>query len=68
MEKEAEAMFRKCGSKAAIRQMAEDKPEVQTSRKESVEPTQSLVRNRFLRLKLKKEPLQAADAISSSRR
>ena len=45
MVKEAEGMFRKCRSIAAIIQMAENKPEVQTSCNESVQPTQSLVRN-----------------------
>lgn len=61
VDTEAEKLFKRCGGMADLRALAENKPEVKTSWRESIEPVQSKVRNRFLRLKLKEVPVQALD-------
>ena len=61
---ESESNFKKCGSMAEIRAFVQRKPEIQTQWKESVEPIQSLVRNRFMRLRLKDEPIGTLDPAS----
>ena len=58
---ENEAHFRKCNSMAELR---EKYPELKQAWLESVEPVQSTIRNRFLRLSLKGESFAALDPIS----
>lgn len=59
-----EHLLKKCGSMADIRAEASKKPELKAAFKESVEPVQSLIRNRFARLKLKEKPVQISDPIT----
>ena len=56
--------LKNCNSMAAVRSLAEKTPEVKTAWIESVEPVASLLRNRFLRLKLKDDPLKALDPVN----
>ncbi|CAC5407819.1 unnamed protein product [Mytilus coruscus] len=48
---------------AVERILAQEKPEIKESWKESVEPVHSVVRNRLIRLKLKDEPIQVVDPV-----
>ncbi|XP_045187636.1 uncharacterized protein LOC123545380 [Mercenaria mercenaria] len=64
MSEEAEKEFQKCDSMAQLREMAAKKSEVKTQWQESIEPVQSTIRNRFLRLKLKDERFQAVDPMT----
>lgn len=63
-DEQTEKQFRKCNSMADIRSTAENDPSLKLKWKESVECTQSIVRNRFLRLSLKDKPMQAMDPVS----
>lgn len=49
---------------ASIRALAEKNPEIREKWRESIEPVQSTIRNRFLRLKLKDKAMQAIDPVS----
>ena len=62
-DEETERQLKKCNSMAAIRSLATNKPGLKQKWLESVEPVQSLVRNRFMRLKLKEEPVHAIDPV-----
>ena len=64
LDEETEAEFKKCKSMAKLRSLAAKKPEIKEKWTETVEPVQSLVRNRFLRLSLKGEPVSALDPAS----
>ncbi|CAG2185017.1 unnamed protein product [Mytilus edulis] len=59
-----EKLLKRCGSMADIRTEAEKKPELKGAYKESVEPVQSLIRNRFSRLKLKDQPVAVSDPMT----
>ncbi|CAG2208657.1 unnamed protein product [Mytilus edulis] len=59
-----EKLLKRCGSMADIRTEAEKKPELKGAYKESVEPVQSLIRNRFSRLKLKDQPVSVSDPMT----
>lgn len=63
-DEQTEKQFRKCNSMADIRSAAENDPSLKIKWKESMECTQSTVRNRFLRLSLKDKPMQAMDPVS----
>ena len=60
---DSEAQFKRCNSMADLRELAKKKPQLKNTWLESVESVQSLVRNRFLRLKLKEDPFAALDPI-----
>lgn len=57
-------VLKSCNSMADVRNLAEKTPEVKTAWIESVEPVASVLRNRFLRLKLKDDPVKALDPVS----
>lgn len=63
-DEETEMKLKKCGSMASIRALAEKNPEIREKWRESIEPVQSTIRNRFLRLKLKDKAMQAIDPVS----
>ncbi|XP_052286545.1 uncharacterized protein LOC127882125 isoform X2 [Dreissena polymorpha] len=63
---EHEKEFQKCNSMAQLREVAAKKPEVKVKWRESIEPVQSTIRNRFLRLKLKDHPFQALDPMTET--
>ncbi|XP_014676567.1 PREDICTED: uncharacterized protein LOC106816458 [Priapulus caudatus] len=63
-DEQAEASFRKCGSMSQLRAHAEKNPEIKMAWRMSVEPAQSIVRNRFARLSLKSQPIQVMDPVS----
>lgn len=64
-DEETEKMLKKkCGSMASIRALAEKNPEIREKWRESIEPVQSTIRNRFLRLKLNDKAMQAIDPVS----
>ncbi|VDI69131.1 Hypothetical predicted protein [Mytilus galloprovincialis] len=60
---EMKKILKNCNSMAAVRSLAEKTPEVKTAWIESIEPVASLLRNRFLRLKLKDDPVKAMDPV-----
>ena len=60
---ESEAQFRRCNSMSALRERSKNIPELKQVWMEFVEPVQSLIRNRFLRLSIKSEPFAALDPI-----
>ncbi|XP_014676820.1 PREDICTED: uncharacterized protein LOC106816715 [Priapulus caudatus] len=62
--KEVEAKLKSCNSTNGIRQVAEGKDDIKAGWAESIEPVQSVVRNRFSRLKLKDDPFQVMDLVS----
>lgn len=66
LDEETEKEFHKCGSMTQLREVAAKKPELRTKWQESIEPVQSTIRNRFLRLKLKDEPFQALDPMKDT--
>ncbi|XP_070559193.1 uncharacterized protein [Ptychodera flava] len=59
-----EANLKKCGSMADIRERSKKQADLRDKWVEVVEPLQSLVRNRFTRLKLKEEAIQAMDPVA----
>ena len=59
-----ERELKKCGSMAQIRSLGEKKPEIKEKWMEIMEPIQSTIRNRFMRLALKDKPIQALDPVS----
>ncbi|XP_070544371.1 uncharacterized protein [Ptychodera flava] len=59
-----EADLKKCGSMADIRERSKKQADLKDKWVEVVEPLQSLVRNRFTRLKLKEEAIQAMDPVA----
>lgn len=59
-----ETQLKNCNSMAAIRTLAWTNEEIKTSWIESVEPPAALLRNRFLRLKLKDDPVKVMDPVS----
>lgn len=61
---ENEAHFRRCNSMAELRDRTNKYPELKQAWLESVEPVQSLIRNRFLRLSLKGESFAAMDPLN----
>jgi len=61
---EMNKVLKNCNSMAAVRSFAEKTPEVKTAWIESVEQVASLLRNRFLRLKLKDDPVKTLDPVS----
>ena len=61
VDEDTETLLRKCNSIADLRAMATKEPELQAKWTESVEPVHALVRNWFMRLKLKDEPISALD-------
>ena len=65
---EMNKVLKNCNSMAAVRSLAEKTPEVKTAWIESVEQDASLFRNRFLRLKLKYDPVKALDPVSDQER
>jgi hypothetical protein len=64
VSKEVEAKLKSCNSMSGIRQVAEGKDDIKAGWAESIEPVQSVVRNRFSRLKLKDAPFQVMDPVS----
>lgn len=62
-DKEMKAKLKSCGSMKEIREKGMKSEELKQAWTESIEPVQSTVRNRFLRLKLKNTPFQAYDPI-----
>ena len=62
-EDEVEKKFRACNSVSAIRAVGQKSQDFKESWQQSIEPVHSTVRNRFMRLKLKEEPVQAIDPI-----
>ncbi|CAC5400127.1 unnamed protein product [Mytilus coruscus] len=54
----------RCGSMASLRTLCEKKQDIKQKWIELIEPVQSTVRNRFLRLSLKEKPMQAIDPIA----
>ncbi|KAL8607708.1 hypothetical protein ACOMHN_039382 [Nucella lapillus] len=60
----AETLLKRCSSVSAIRSMAAKHPELQEKWRDSIEPVQSTIQNRFLRLKLKGEPMTAVDPVT----
>ena len=64
LTEEAEKDIKKCGSVAEIRGRAENDPDFKTNWVSTMEPVQSLVRNRFLKLQLKDRPFQAVDPLT----
>lgn len=63
-EDHIEACLNSCNSMAAIRELGMSKAEVKPMWLEAIEPVQSVIRSRFLKLKLKDEPFQALDPVS----
>ena len=61
---DAEVLFKRCGSMADLRAKAVTNTDLKEKWKESLEPVQSCVRNRFLRLKLKDVPFQVMDPVT----
>ena len=59
-----EKLLKKCGSMSDIRIEAAKKPELRDAFQQSIEPVQSLIRNRFARLKLKDEAVSVSDPVS----
>ena len=60
---DAEKAFRYAGSMNKMREAAENNQDIKKHWTESIEHAQSFIRNRFLHLKLKDEPLQAQDPV-----
>lgn len=56
-------VLKSCNSMADVRNLAEKTPEVKTAWIESVEPVASVLLYRFLRLKLKDDPVKALDPV-----
>ena len=56
-----EQKLRQCNSMSDIRTAASKQPDLRVAWVDSVEPVQSLLRNRFTRLKLKDEPFDCLD-------
>lgn len=65
-EAEVETQLKRCGSMAELREAEKKNPDRKLKEKwlEAVEPTQSFIRNRFLRLCLKDKPFAAMDPVS----
>lgn len=61
---ENETHFKKCNSMNGLRDQVNKYPELKQAWLESVEPLQSLIRNRFLRLSLKDEAFTAIDPLN----
>lgn len=61
---EMNKILKNCNNMAAVRTLAEKTPEVKTAWNDSIEPVASLLHIRFLRLKLKDEPLKAIDPVN----
>ncbi|XP_041378644.1 uncharacterized protein LOC121390784 [Gigantopelta aegis] len=61
---EVEALLKKCNSVADIRTMATKNPHIKPAWLELVQPLQSLIQNRFLRLKLKEEPIGVLNPVT----
>ena len=66
VDKMIEAKLKSINSMADMRSADKDKPDLKIKEgwTESVETLQSLIRNRFLRLKLKDDPIEAVDPVS----
>ena len=65
LDEESEKLLKRCNSMAELRTTAVKHPQLVEKWKQSIEPVQSLVQNRFLRLKLKDEPITVRDPASS---
>ena len=65
LDEESEKILKRCNSMAELRTAAVKQPQLVEKWKESVEPVQALVQNRFLRLKLKEEPITVTDPATS---
>jgi len=63
---EFETQLKRCGSMADLRKLEKKKPDLKQKEVwlDSVEPVQSFIRNRFLRLSLKDKPFLAMDPVS----
>ena len=59
--KEDDGKFRSCNSLSQVRELVQKKPELRDAWTDCIEPIQSLVKNRFLRLTLKEEPFTVLD-------
>lgn len=64
LDEPTEVILKRCSSMAAIREQAKKKVELEEKWKESIGPVQSLVRDRFLRLNLKEEPVTCLEPAS----
>ena len=60
---DAEKAFRNAGSMNKMREAAKKNQDIKKHWTESIEHVQSFIRNRFLCLKLKDEPLQVQDPV-----
>ncbi|XP_052781350.1 uncharacterized protein LOC128217930 [Mya arenaria] len=56
---EVENCIRKCNSMDSIRKVAVDKPEIKEQWEVAIEPLREVIENRFKRLSLKDEPIEA---------
>lgn len=61
---EHEALLKICGSMKEIRQMSVKEPRLKEAYKTSIEPVQTFIQNRFIRLKLKDKPIETKDPIT----
>jgi len=57
-DNETELKLKRCNSVASIRELLRKHPELLPKWKDSIEPVQALIENRFRKLKLKEEPIQ----------
>ena len=63
-DEETERMLKKSNSMKATRSLAAKKPELEKKWQESVQPVQSLLRERFMRLKLKDKAIATLDPVT----
>ena len=61
---DCEQVLKCCNSMAAIRSAAETKASLKSGWSDAIEPVQSVIKNRFSRLKLKGEPFQVMDPVT----
>ncbi|WAR05994.1 LOW QUALITY PROTEIN: hypothetical protein MAR_021363 [Mya arenaria] len=66
LDEETEKKLNRCNGMSSVRELLKKEPDLEPKWVESIEPIQSLIENRFMRLRLKDEPIRCLTPVSDA--